>query len=89
MENRSVSYAGAFLGLRWVFIPVHGLPIAAASLVSEHRLSACRLQQLWYTGLGALQHVEPSWTKDQTCVRCIGRQTPVHCTARKVHAGAF
>ena len=26
-------------------------------------------------GLVALQHVESSWPRDQTCVCCIGRQT--------------
>ena len=27
------------------------------------------------TGLVALQHVESSWPRDQTCVCCIGRRT--------------
>ena len=30
-------------------------------------------QQLWHTGLVALWHVGCSWTRDQTCVPCIGR----------------
>ena len=29
-------------------------------------------------------HVESSWTRDQTCVPCIGRQFPIHCTTREI-----
>ena len=31
------------------------------------------LQQLWYTGFVASQHVESSWTRDCTCIPCIGK----------------
>ena len=41
-------------------------------------------QQLWCQGLVALQHVESSWTRDQTCVPCIGRRIPIHCTTGEV-----
>ena len=34
-----------------------GLRIAVASLVAEHRLWGARAQQLWCTGLVALQHL--------------------------------
>ena len=29
-------------------------------------------------------HVESSWTKDKTCVPCIGRKTPIQCSTREV-----
>ena len=45
----------------------------------EHRLSSC-----WHMGLVALQHVESSQTRNQTCVSCIGRQTLNHWTTREV-----
>ena len=41
-------------------------------------------QKQWRTGPGALRHVESSWTRDQTHVLCIGRQTPMHCITREV-----
>ena len=43
-----------------------------------------RLQQLWLMGLVALQHVESSWTRDQTHVLCIGRWVLNHWTMREV-----
>ena len=36
-------------------------------------------------GLVAPQCVESSWTRDQTCVLCIGRSTLNHRTTREVH----
>ena len=33
-----------------LFVAVHGLLIAVASLAAEHRLQACGLQQLWHVG---------------------------------------
>ena len=44
-----------------LFVAVRGLLIDMASLVPEHRLQACRLQQLWHVGfssygLPALEH---------------------------------
>ena len=53
-------------------IAVHRLLIVVAYLV-EHRLEACRLQQLWYMGLAAPRHVESSRTRDQICVPCFGK----------------
>ena len=76
---------------------VHGLLIAVASLVAEHRLSALRLQwvrltgpraeaqELWYTGLFAPWHVRSSLTKDRTHVPCVGRWMLTHCTTSEVH----
>ena len=41
-------------------------------------------QQLWHTGLVAPWHVGSSWTRNQTCVPCIGRQILNHWTIREV-----
>ena len=65
-------------------VAVHGLLNAGASLVAEHRLQACGLQQPWLMGLVALQHVRSSWIRDQTCVPCTGRQILNHWTTREV-----
>jgi len=35
-------------------------------------------------GLVAPQHVESPQTGDRTCVPCIGRQIPIHCTTTEV-----
>ena len=37
-------------------------------------------QQLWHTGLVALQHVRSSQTRDRTHVPCLGRWILNHCT---------
>ena len=78
---------------------VHGLLTVVASLAGEHGLQACglqqwqytgsvvgarRLQQLWCMVLVASWHVESSWTRDRTCVPCIGRWILIHCTTREV-----
>ena len=42
-------------------------------------------QQLWCMGLGGLEHVGSSWTKDQTHVLCIGRWVLNHWPTREVH----
>ena len=57
---------------------VRGLLVAVASPVVEHRLSGTWAQQLCPTDLAALQRVESSWTRDRTCVPCIGRQSLNH-----------
>ena len=67
-----------------LFIAVRGLLIAVASLVAEHRLQMCRLQQLWHVGLVAPQHVGSSRAKDRTHVPCIGRRILNHCATREV-----
>ena len=43
-----------------------------------------RVQHLWHRGLNASCHVDSSWTRDQTHVPCIGRQTLIHSTTREV-----
>ena len=40
-------------------------------------------EQLCGTGSVALWHVDSAWIKDQTCVPCIGRWIPSHCTTKK------
>ena len=78
-----------------LFVVVCGLLIAVASLVVEHGLQACELQQLWlegsraqaqqwYMGLVALWHVGSSRTRDRTHVPCIGRWILNHWTTREV-----
>jgi len=68
-----------------LFIEVHGLPIAAASLVAEHRLQAPRHHSwgTWalYCGSWALvapPHVESSQTGNGTPVPCIGTQILIY-----------
>ena len=68
---------------------VHRLLTAVASLGAEHRLWMHRVQQLWHTGLVALQHVETSWTRDWTHVPCIGRRILIHFTTREVLSHYF
>ena len=54
-------------------------------------VSCCRaqvlgtwVQQLWCMHLDALWHVESVWTRDWTCVPCIGGQILNHWTTREV-----
>ena len=61
---------------------------AVASLV-EHGLQVHRPQELWLTGLVALQQVESSRTKDRTRVPCIGRWNLNHWTPREVLLSVF
>ena len=41
-------------------------------------------QQSWHTGLVAPWHVGSSWTRDRSCVPCIGKQILNHCATREV-----
>jgi len=50
----------------------------------DHRLSNCGLQSLV-----APQHVESSWTRDQTHVLCIGRRILNHWITREVQKLCF
>ena len=81
-----------------LFVAARGLFTVVASLVMEHGLQARRLQQLclpgsraqaqqlWRTGLVALQHVGSSWTRARTRVPCIGRKILNHCATREAPA---
>ena len=46
--------------------------------------SRAQAQQLWHIGLVAPWHVGSSWTRDRTCVSCIGRRILNHCTTMEV-----
>ena len=46
--------------------------------------SRVQAQQLWHMGLVVPQHVRSSWTRDRTCVPCIGRRILNHCATREV-----
>ena len=41
-------------------------------------------QQWWHTVFVAPPHVGSSWTRDRTCVPCIGRRILIHYTTREV-----
>ena len=46
-------------------------------------------QSLWCMGLVPLRHVGSSQTRNLTCVPCIGRWIPIHCSTREVLAPCF
>ena len=56
-----------------------------ATLLRCMGISLPWLLLLWSVGLVALQHVESSWTRDQTRVPCVGRRTLNHWTTKIVH----
>ena len=84
-----------------LFIAVHRLLIAVASLVAEHGLqmrglqqlwltgSRSQAQQLWHTGLVVPWHVGSSWTRARTSVPCIGRRILNHCATREALRWVF
>ena len=54
-------------------------PNSCSLCTLECLLSSCGTQDLV-----SPQHVESTWTRDQTHVPCLGRQTPIHCLTREV-----
>ena len=70
---------------RTLFVALHGLLMAVASLVAEHRLKCIGFSSCGTQALVALQHVESSWTRDRIHVCCIGRWILIHCTTREDH----
>ena len=38
---------------------------------------------MWHTGFVASRRVESSWTRNPTCIPCIGRRVLIHWTAKK------
>ena len=66
-----------------LFVAVHGLLIAVASLVAEHGLYTRGLQYLWCTGLVAPWHVGSFRTRARTRVPCVGRRILNHCATRE------
>ena len=93
-----------YLWLQWVFIAVCRFSLVVASRgysslqctglslwwlpLQSTGSWVLGLQQLWTSGLVALQHVRSSWTKGQTCVSIIGRWTPKHQTTKAAAAAA-
>ena len=76
--------------LRWVFIAAYGLSLVAASRdYFSLRCTGSRAQgqQLWPTGLVALQHVGSSRARAQNHVPCTGRQILSHCATREIPEG--
>ena len=72
----------AGLGLHWYTMVFCSFREWGRLFVAGPR--ARRFQSLWHTGLVAQQHVESSWTRDQTHVLCIGRQILNNWTTRAV-----
>ena len=72
------------------------LLVAMASLVAEQQglqalgaaVVAAQARRC-SAGLVALQHVESSWTRDRTCVPCIGRQVLIPRVTREVPELAY
>ena len=101
----TIIYLYIYFGLLWVFAAVHQLSLVAVSgahslvgvcfsiewLLLLHSIDykACRLQYLWHPILIALQHVEFSLTRDQTCVLCIGRWILNQWTIREILSWIF
>ena len=75
-----------YLWLHQVLVAVCGTFHRVAQAFFQLRLVGSRVQaqQLWHTGSVAPQHVEASWSRDQTCVACIGRRIHNHWTTREV-----
>jgi len=46
--------------------------------------SRAQAQWLWCLGLVAARHGGSSWTRDQTCVPCIGWRILIHYATREV-----
>ena len=88
-----------YFWLRWVFVVARGLSLVAVSggysllpcvgfslrwlLLLWSTGSRAQAQQLWRMGLVAPRHVGSSRTRARTCVTCIGRWIPNHCTTRE------
>ena len=100
---RIVADACIYLWLCWVFLVTRGLSLVVASrghsccsawTSCRSGFSCCQAwaleqtQQLWCMGWMAPWHVVSSWTRDWTCVPCIGRRIFNQWTTRealKVH----
>ena len=68
----------AGFSLRWLLL-LRSMALGATGFSS----CGSRAQELWRTGLVAPQHVGSSWTRDWTCVPCIGRWILNHCATRE------
>ena len=74
------------LGTRVSAAAGHGLSSCGSRALEHPGFSSCstRAQQLWHMDSAAPQYVGSSSTTDQTCVPCVGRWIPIHCTTSKV-----
>ena len=68
LGSRCVGFSSCNTQVRWLW----------------HRGARMPAQQLGHTGLVAPWHVGSSWTRNQTCVPCMGRQILNHWTIREV-----
>ena len=57
----------------YCLVTVHGLLIATASPVAEHRLYVCGLSSCGHGGLAPPEPVKASQASKGNCVPCIGR----------------
>ena len=78
----SVGYSSLWymgFSLRWLLL-LRSIGSRAHGLQQLRLLdSRAQAQQLWHMGLLAQQYVQCSWTRDQTRVLCIGRDSyPLH-----------
>ena len=71
-----------------LFLVVHGLLIAMASLVAEHG-SREQVSEVVVHRLSRPMHVGSSWIRGGTHVSCIGRQILNHWTTREVQTIRF
>ena len=78
--------AAGFLSCGEQGSPQGARPSHAGLSCCEHGPYSLWPQELWRTGLIAPWRVGSSWTKNQTCVPCIGRWILNHWTTREVPA---
>ena len=71
-----------------LFLVLHRLLLAVASVVVEHRLLSLGSGVAAH-GLVALRHVGSSWTRDQTSVSCIARRTLNLWTTKEASLSVF
>ena len=77
--------------LLWSTGPRHAGFSSCGSGTQQLRLkgSKAQAQQLQLMNLVALLHAGSSWTRDRTCVLCIGRRILIHCTIREIRVYFF
>ena len=66
-----------------------GFSLQGLLVLLQRGSRACRLQELWCTGFGALRHVESSVTRGQTHVPCLDGKILNHGTTREIQCKSF
>ena len=66
-----------------------GLLFTVVSLFAEHRLQGSQASVVLARRLSSSTHVGSSWTRDRTCVPCIGRQILNYWTTKEVFSLSF